>query len=285
MEALGGTCWWQGDLPAMTPRYREALEIWQTLDDEAELANAYYNASFTYAVNVGFGPADDADDDQTGLLYLEQARDIFRRIGDRRGEGNAVWGLGNYLYFRRAPGNGEEQFRETLTIFGEVGDRTMEAWALHMLGTSLLRNGHVDEARGHIAHAIRHFHAAGDASGLTLTFDDMSAVAVADGDLPRAARLRGAARNLTVETGAQLAGYVEDTFETGVAARRPDPDVVGGSRPVRRGGRGLDAGRGDGVRPRRHRTDRFRRSPRGVGLAPMTAEPFRLDVRADRAGR
>ena len=51
--------------------------------------------------------------------------------------------------------------------------------------------------------------------GLTLTLDDMSAVAVAEGDLPRAARLRGAARNLTVETGAGLAGYVEDTFETG----------------------------------------------------------------------
>ena len=216
MEALGGTCWWQGDLPGMSPCYREALEIWLTLaDDDSELANAYYNASFTYAVNVGFGPTDDPDNDLTGLRYLEQSRDIFRRIGDRRGEGNAVWGLGKYLYFRKAPGNGEEQFRETLTIFREVGDRTMEAWGLHMLGTSLLRNGQVDEARGHIAHAIRHFHAAGDASGLTLTFDDMSAVAVADGDLPRAARLRGAARNLTVETGAQLAGYVEDTFETG----------------------------------------------------------------------
>jgi predicted ATPase/class 3 adenylate cyclase len=214
VEALGGTCWWQGDLDGMNPRYREALEIWQTLDDEAELANAYYNASFTYSTNVGFGPTE-GDTDQTGLLYLERARDAFRRLGDRRGEANALWGLGNYHYFRRYPGNGEEQFRETLTIFGEVGDLTMEAWTLHMLGTSLLRNGHVDEARVNIAHAIRHFHAAGDASGLTLTFDDMSAVAVADGDLPRAARLRGAARNLTVETGAGLAGYVEDTFETG----------------------------------------------------------------------
>ncbi len=214
VEALGGTCWWQGDLDGMNPRYREALEIWQTLDDEAELANAYYNASFTYSTNVGFGPTE-GDNDRTGLLYLERARDAFRRLGDRRGEANALWGLGNYHYFRRYPGNGEEQFRETLTIFGEVGDLTMEAWTLHMLGTSLLRNGHVDEARVNIAHAIRHFHAAGDASGLTLTFDDMSAVAVADGDLPRAARLRGAARNLTVETGAGLAGYVEDTFETG----------------------------------------------------------------------
>ena len=217
LEALGGTCWWQGDLPAMTPRYQEALGIWQTLgDDDAELANAYYNASFTYAVSPQGEPGDNADPDHIGLRYLEEARDIFRRIGDRRGEGNAVWGLGNYRYFRTFPGNGVDQFRETLTIFREVGDLTMEAWGLHMLGTSLLRNGQVDEARGYIAHAIRHFQAAGDAAGLTLTFDDMSAVAVADGDLPRAARLRGAARNLTIETGAQLAGWVEDTFESGV---------------------------------------------------------------------
>jgi hypothetical protein len=40
-------------------------------------------------------------------------------------------------------------------------------------------------------------------------------VAVAAGDLPRAARLRGAARNLTTETGAGLARFVEDTFESG----------------------------------------------------------------------
>ena len=85
-----------------------------------------------------------------------------------------------------------------------------------MLGTALLRNGDVAEARGHVQHAVRHFYAAGDASGLTLTLDDLSAVAVVDGDLPRAARLRGAARNLTTETGAQLAGFIEDTFETGV---------------------------------------------------------------------
>jgi hypothetical protein len=92
----------------------------------------------------------------------------------------------------------------------------MEAWSQHMLGTALLRNGDVGEARGHVQRAIRNFYAAGDASGLTLTLDDLSAIAVVDGDLPRAARLRGAARNLTTETGAQLAGFVEDTFETGV---------------------------------------------------------------------
>ena len=150
----------------MAPRYAEALEIWQALGDEAEIANAFYNASFTYAVNVGFGPSRRETAIRPGCVYLERARDIFRRIGDRRGEANALWGLGNYRYFRTIPRERRaSSSARRSTIFGEVGDRTMEAWALHMLGTSLLRNGHVDEAREHIAHAIRHFHAAGDVAG------------------------------------------------------------------------------------------------------------------------
>ena len=50
MEALGGACWWQGDLPEMTEHYQEALELWLAIGDEAEIANAYYNASFSFAV-------------------------------------------------------------------------------------------------------------------------------------------------------------------------------------------------------------------------------------------
>jgi non-specific serine/threonine protein kinase len=124
-----------------------------------------------------------------------------------------VWGLGNYRYFRNHPGQGIEEFREALEIFRRVGDRTMEAWALHMLGTGLLRQGKTAEAKGNLEHAMRHFKAAGDTAGITLAFDDLSAVAVAEGDLVRAARLRGVARNLATETGTQLASFIEDAFE------------------------------------------------------------------------
>ena len=216
LEALGGTCWWQGEVLEMSHRYKEALSIWQSLGDEAELANAYYNASFIFAFGPGLHPDADSDPDKVALSYLERARDLFHRLEDARGEANALWGIGNYHYFRTYPGNGEEEFRQTLDMFRAVGDLTMEAWSMHMLGTALLRNGDIAEARGHVERAIRQFHAAGDASGLTLTLDDFSAMAVIDGDLPRAARLRGAARNLTSETGAQLAGFVEDTFELGI---------------------------------------------------------------------
>jgi len=199
--------------------YQEALDIWLAIGDDAEIANAYYNASFMYAVAPDglLGPADlDTDPNGLGIAYLEKARDIYHRIGDRRGEANALWGMGNYRYFRLHPGFGIEENRQALEIFREVGDRTMEAWALHMLGTGLLRVGETAEAKDKIVHAIRHFYAAGDAAGLTLTLDDLSAVAVAEGDFPRAARLRGAARNLTTETGTGLAGFVEDSFEAGV---------------------------------------------------------------------
>ena len=106
-----------------------------------EIANAYYNASFQYAVAPRtVGPTmPTTDPEGKGLTYLQKARDIYHRIGDRRGEANALWGLGNYLYFRRAKGFGIEENRQALEIFREVGDRTMEGWALHMLGTGLLR--------------------------------------------------------------------------------------------------------------------------------------------------
>ena len=38
MEALGGVCWWQGDIEGMAPAYHEAVEIWRRLGDKKELA-------------------------------------------------------------------------------------------------------------------------------------------------------------------------------------------------------------------------------------------------------
>jgi tetratricopeptide (TPR) repeat protein len=217
MEALGGVCWWQGDLVGMAGHYQEALDLWLAVGDDRELANAYYNASFSYAMPVRANvPFEDADPERVGLGYIEQARERFHKVGSVAGEANALWALGNYHYFRNHPGNGVIQFREALEMFRQAGDVTMEAWARHMLGTGLLRNGEIAEAKEHVGRAIRHFHAAADAAGLTLIFDDYSAIAVTEGDLVRAARLRGAARNLGQETGAGLASYVEEAFEEGV---------------------------------------------------------------------
>jgi hypothetical protein len=199
----------------MAPCYKEALELWLAIGDQAEIANAYYNVSFQYAVPDQLGGKAQVDTEKLGLVYLEKARDIYHELGDTRGEANALWGLGNYRYFQEYDDYGVQAAAEALEMFRAIGDRTMEAWSLHMLGTAQLRTGKYEAARDNITHAIRHFYASGDAAGITLTLDDLSSLAVADEDLPRAARLRGAARNLTALTGTGLAGYVDEMFEGG----------------------------------------------------------------------
>ena len=99
-------------------------------------------------------------------------------------------------------------------LFRAVGDATMEGWSLHMLGSARLRVGKNDESRPLLRDALRRFRDASDTAGLALTFDDLASQAVADGDLERAARIRGASRRLAAETGAKLATFVEEQFET-----------------------------------------------------------------------
>ena len=185
-------------------------------------------------------------------------------------------------YFQRATRAAAiDEFRQALEIFREVGDRTMEAWALHMLGTGLLRNGDPTRRARHVEHAIRHFHAAGDAAGRDADPRRPVGRRGGEGDLPRAARLRGAARNLTAETGTGLAGYVEDAFEAGirpgVRAHMSEADLArygaeGAAMTARRGGRLCARGAvGEAVE------DGPQRGPRG------DADPLSRSRRAARA--
>jgi predicted ATPase/class 3 adenylate cyclase len=225
LEALGGVCWWQADIASMRGPYEEAVAIWRAEGDKAELANALYNYSFYYSVaDKPAATLFEADPEGIGASALEEALGLYRAVGDERGTGNVLWGLGNKGYFGMAPDAGSGYLAEALETFRRVGDRTMEAWALHMLGIALLRLGRLDESRTMLREALRLFDASSDAAGLTLVIDDLGLQAAADGDAVRSARLWGAARNLTNSTGAALAGFVDQYFEPG--ASRPTAQLL-----------------------------------------------------------
>lgn len=214
MEALGGVYWWQADIVAMKGAYEEALDLWRSIGDKSEIANALYNYAFAFTVNPD--PKADprtADPEGIGARAQEEALALYEEVGDLRGQANVLWGMGNREYFSAQGTHGAELFRMALDRFREVGDTTMEAWSLHMLGSALLRQGRPDESRGFLRHALSHFHEASDAAGMAMVLDDLAAQSVADADLTRAARLRGAAKRLTAATGAALAGYVDEQFE------------------------------------------------------------------------
>ena len=224
LEAFGGVCWWQADIRAMGDAYLEAVEIWRGRDDKAELANALYNYAFQFSVPDHPGASiGDTDPDGLGMAALHEALALYEELGDVRGAANVRWGIGNHKYFGDLNDAGVADFRVALEGFRQVGDRTMEAWALHMLGGALLREGKPDESRPLLRHALQHFYDAGDASGLTLVLDDLSSLALADADHVRAARLWGAARALTAVTGAVLAGFTDGWIEQQV---RPNVRVA-----------------------------------------------------------
>jgi tetratricopeptide (TPR) repeat protein len=230
-EAAGGVAYWQADPATAAAHYDRALTIWRAVGDRREIANALYNRGFVDTVDAVTEGAARTTPGQfdSARGQLEEALAIYRDLGDPVGEANLLWALGGVAYFTNALPEAIERFRAALDGFRAVGQRTMEAWSLHMLGSALLKSGSAEEARTTLRHALRHFHEAGDLAGVNLCLDDLAAQAVVDGDLPRAGRLRGAARKLEATTGVRLAGWVEETFE---AASRPaaqlalDPAVL-----------------------------------------------------------
>jgi hypothetical protein len=190
--------------------YAEALELWQAIGDQREIANALYNDSFRYAVNETPG---ELDPDRLGYQQMHRARDLALEAGDERGRANALWGIGNWLYFHAAEDRGVSQFEEALVVFRRLGDRTMEAWSHHMLGSSQIRLGTLDDARRNVQAAMRLFHGFGDVAGITLALDDFASIAISTGDVPRAAKLWGAARALSAAGGVGLADFVDTQFE------------------------------------------------------------------------
>jgi hypothetical protein len=153
-----------------------------------------------------------SDPERIGLGQMTRSFDLASTIGDERGRANALWGIGNWRYFHDDGDRGVEQFAQALDIFRRIGELTMEAWSLHMLSTARIKGTAFDQARADASDALRLFHAFGDVAGITLVLDDFASLAVAEDDLPRAARLWGAARALSSAGGVGLADFVDERF-------------------------------------------------------------------------
>ncbi len=221
-EVMGGILYWHGDLVGSRPSYQAALAIWREIGDQAEIANALYNLSFSYSMLA----EDEPEGRRAAGGMLDEALALYRALGDDRGTANVLWGIGIQAYFGNDNVSAAPAFGEALELYRRVGDRTQEAWALHQLGSTRLKLGDPEAARSLVRDALRIFDDAGDIAGVTLALDDLSAVAVTDGDLARAARLQGLARRLQASSGAGLAGVVQDAFERVTradASNRLDP--------------------------------------------------------------
>jgi len=211
-EAFGGVAYWQTDRLTTVTWYDEALAIWRERGDQAEIANALFNRAYADMVEVMGGRAS-RDTLGPGRTMLLEALDIYRSLSDQGGEGNIVWGLGSFHYFTADAATAEVWFRRSLELHRAAGDRSMEAWSLHMIALAEIAQGRFADAKTVANHALQHFYEAGDISGVTLVLDELAQIAVAEGDTTRGGRLWGAARHLQATTGTTLADYVEQNYE------------------------------------------------------------------------
>ena len=200
-EATGGIHYWEGDMPTAQNHYLRALEIQRSIGDEPAVANALYNVAASFSIDFG-QPLQPVPPDV--LEAIEEALEIYRRLGDRGGEGNVLWAKMNAHIFAQEHDEARRLGRECLAIFDEVGNGFMKAWTHYMLGSNENIAREPEIARKHLRAALEHFMESDDLSGLSLGFDGLAASAYLLGDHGTAMRLAGAARALQATGGTQL---------------------------------------------------------------------------------
>ena len=196
LEAAGGIAYWQADVPAVRRWYAEALELARASGDDARIANAIYNVTFSFA--------NSEEDQATAQALANESLAIYRRLGDQAGIGRSLWALANSYYFFRDIAGGVVTAREALAVFRAIGDRFMTGWALYMIAIYSLTTD-PEAMRAALEEALPLFTEIDDKSSYALIFDAFAALAYTQGDVDRAVRLAGYAAATEASSGTGLA--------------------------------------------------------------------------------
>ncbi|MEO6579232.1 MAG: hypothetical protein ABIO99_10090, partial [Candidatus Limnocylindria bacterium] len=204
-EAAGGIAYWQGDFAAAREHYGVALAIHREHSTESEVANALFNRIMTFVIESQTPDAPLVIPAGT-VEESEEALAIYRRIGDRPGEGRVLWAMMNNEILTRnaAYDRIEDLGRQCIEIFTTADDRFMLAWTRYMLGMSDTIRERAAEAHANHIEALELFRETGDLSGYALVLDGLAVTAYLAGERPRSMRLAGAANVIQAQGGAQL---------------------------------------------------------------------------------
>jgi predicted ATPase/class 3 adenylate cyclase len=201
LEAAGGLAYWQGEMEVAEERYERALAIQREIGDDAAVANAIYNLTMAFGRTEELPITFPAE----RTAVAQEALSIYRRLGDRRGEGNVLWAMLDLEVLQLHSDAALEIGEECLRIFSEIGDRFMLAWTEYMLGLNDTLRAERGSARERFLQALESFRAAADVSAYGLVLDGLAALSFAGGDRVYAMRLAGGADAIQQRGGAHLA--------------------------------------------------------------------------------
>lgn len=203
---------WQGDFAAGRPPLEEALARFERLKDDSGIAFATHGLGF---VALGEGDARLA-----GALFEESLR-RSREAGDEWIASFALHFLAVVLTYQGEYARATSYFEEGNEIIQSLGGhRQALAFSFFHLGRIARLQGDLSAARARHEESLRLFRRAGDRRGVGYSFAGFAALAAAEGDGERAARLSGAVESLEEVLGSFLEAPLQVEYDAELAGVR-----------------------------------------------------------------
>jgi tetratricopeptide (TPR) repeat protein len=197
LDAAGGIAYWQADLDRALGWYEAEAKLAAELGDRKTEAEALYNQAMSIAIEI--------DQAERAKALAERARAIFQELGDRHGEGRAIWALTNAGVFDTSAQDLRVDAQLAVDIFREADDAFMLAWALYTLALMHIQLDDLPAARRDLEEAAGIFRKTQDISGYALLLDGFATLEWRHGDRDRAMTIAGAAAALQDFSGVGLA--------------------------------------------------------------------------------
>jgi predicted ATPase/class 3 adenylate cyclase len=157
--------------------------------------------------------------------YLEQARELYHELGDRRGVSNMLITMGETARLRGDYAAAVSLYHQGLAIAREIGERTGQIYCLNNLGGARLGLGDYVEAEADLRQVIQMAGLSGY-QVLTETYSFLAAACLGQGKVPEA--LEAAQRALSLGQQTENHELIAQAWRALglVAARLPEPVLI-----------------------------------------------------------
>jgi predicted ATPase/class 3 adenylate cyclase len=135
---------------------------------------------------------------------LERSLELFRKLGDARGEAEALTSLGFEATIRGNLDHAQALFESSLELRRQVGELVLVADSLHDLGFVALHRDDYERAEGLMGEGLSLFRQAGELRGVAVAAGNLGDIAAERGDLQRAQGLREEALSISQALGDKM---------------------------------------------------------------------------------
>lgn len=151
------------------------------------------------------------EEDSRELELFERAADLYRRLGDERGEGEALFWIGCFHQVVRHDDEAAgPALRRSYEVAARTGDRLTMSYALRHLGIAEHRAGRLEAARERLEESVRLRRELGFDPGVAANLVGLAYIAAAEDRRDDALRLLDEAAALAKASGAAgIARHVE----------------------------------------------------------------------------